>query len=199
MYNFKLTKLTGIYQIKNKINNKKYIGKSNNITLRWSLHIGNLFNNEHPNTELQKDFNTMGIEVFEFSILELSDNNLINLEQKYINDIDLNYDYNMYNATKERPKDLDTFIKYVNDKWLIKDKDNIKPFKIYKIEDKKEIIETAINCNIINDYPSRITFNRIIRFMGNTLGYIIEDKRGKIDNIKCTYKLIIDFDENYLI
>ena len=32
------SKITGIYKIENKINNKKYIGQSKNIHRRWNQH-----------------------------------------------------------------------------------------------------------------------------------------------------------------
>jgi predicted GIY-YIG superfamily endonuclease len=49
----RISKLSGIYQIKNKINSKIYIGYSINITLRWYLHIDNLMANKHDNYKLQ--------------------------------------------------------------------------------------------------------------------------------------------------
>ena len=37
-----LNKLSGIYEISNKINGRKYIGHSKNITYRWYHHLNNL-------------------------------------------------------------------------------------------------------------------------------------------------------------
>lgn len=198
----KLSKLAGIYQITNKINNKKYIGKSNNIMLRWSSHISDLINSSHRNKELQEDFNELGATTFDFTILELSDNinKLSFLEQKYINTLDLNYDYNKYNATRERLNDIKGFMTYINQKWLVPSglNDNeIERYKIYKEEDKKEILNMVVDYQLIDDAPSRITFNRVIRFMINTLGYSIENGRFRIKNKQYTYKLIVDFDEDF--
>lgn len=45
--------MIGIYQITNKHNNKKYIGKSGNLFNRWDKHISDLINNKHSNKYLQ--------------------------------------------------------------------------------------------------------------------------------------------------
>jgi group I intron endonuclease len=188
----KICKFSGIYQIRNKINNKRYIGKSNNITLRWNSHINNLLNDQHPNRELQKDFNIQGITVFEFLVLDLVDNlkDLTSLEQKYINTLDLDYDYNRYNATSIRIPDKITFINYINENWFIPKN------KIYLPIHRKEILDKARKCKIIDDAPSRITFNRVVRFMIVSLGYSIKTKRFQLNNKQYRYKLITDYNEN---
>ena len=47
---------TGIYLIRNKINNKVYIGQSRNIKQRWSRHKCDLNKGIHGNKHLQKSF-----------------------------------------------------------------------------------------------------------------------------------------------
>jgi len=56
--------IIGIYQIKNKINQKSYIGKSKNIKSRFHQH------KQRPPVLLEKAFNKYGIENFDFLILE---------------------------------------------------------------------------------------------------------------------------------
>lgn len=107
-YKYQIQKLIGIYQIRNNLNNKRYVGQSVNIYNRWSSHIADLIADKHLNKELQKDFNEYGISFFEFSILELieieskdkSQNKKILklIEQKYIDSLDLTFDYNQYNV-----------------------------------------------------------------------------------------------------
>ena len=58
-----------IYQIKNLINNKIYIGMTNAIDKRKNQHFSKLERNKHQNTFLQNDFNIHKRENFEFSIL----------------------------------------------------------------------------------------------------------------------------------
>jgi len=93
------------------------------------------------------------------------------------------------------------FINYINSKWLvpkgINNGNELNKYKIYKDEHREEIIKMVINCKMLKLYPSRITFNKVINMMEEDLGYAIESQRGTINKKQYTYKLIIDFDENY--
>jgi group I intron endonuclease len=61
----------GIYQIRNKLNNKSYIGSSKNLLNRWAKeHKPSLRNNKHYNSHLQHAWNKYGESNFEFIILE---------------------------------------------------------------------------------------------------------------------------------
>lgn len=97
----KQERLCGIYKIENKINSKVYIGQSNNIYKRWYAHKNDLRRNVHDNDYLQHAWNKYGEENFEFSIVELCENNIDVLnsrEQFYIdkfNVIDRNLGYNI--------------------------------------------------------------------------------------------------------
>lgn len=48
---------TGVYAIINKTNGRIYIGSSTNLLTRLSMHERLLIANNHPNAEMQKDFN----------------------------------------------------------------------------------------------------------------------------------------------
>jgi group I intron endonuclease len=89
----------GIYCIKNKINNKMYIGQSIHIHRRWSEHKYELNHNIHDNDYLQKSWNKYGSNSFEFNIVELcSIDELDNKECYYIslyNTFDKKYGYNL--------------------------------------------------------------------------------------------------------
>ena len=87
--------MIGIYQIKNKFNNKRYIGKSKNIFKRLDSHIEYLLSNKHHNYYLQKDFIKNGYNGFTYEILDICDfEDLNKLESEYINQLDIN-DYNI--------------------------------------------------------------------------------------------------------
>jgi len=76
---------SGIYQIKNLINNKVYIGKSKSLKQRLNVHLSELRNNKHHSFHLQRSVNKYGIENFEYSILEYCDvENLSIKEDAYI-------------------------------------------------------------------------------------------------------------------
>lgn len=74
---------SGIYQIVNKITQKRYIGKSSNISSRWRGHRHDLRNNKHGNDYLQKAWNKYGEVCFDFEILQLCSLDLCALYEDY--------------------------------------------------------------------------------------------------------------------
>jgi predicted transcriptional regulator len=77
----------GIYCIENLLNNKKYIGESENISGRIVAHKSLLRRNKHDNPYLQRAYNKSGLENFSFYILEecsVDKEILDNLETYYI-------------------------------------------------------------------------------------------------------------------
>lgn len=79
-------KKSGIYYIKNKVNNKIYIGQTKDIDGRRKEHKRDLKANRHVNWHLQKAFEKYGDSNFEFGILEYCEiDELDNKEVYYIN------------------------------------------------------------------------------------------------------------------
>jgi group I intron endonuclease len=62
--------ISGIYQIRNKINGHCYIGSAMNIRKRWREHARALNNNVHHSQYLQRAWLRYGADAFEFSILK---------------------------------------------------------------------------------------------------------------------------------
>lgn len=90
-----------IYKIENKINNKKYIGLTNNIIRRKARHFTDLRSNRHDNSFLQKEFNIYGQDNFSFEILYSGDVSIEEIGEKekyYIKQYD-SY-YNGYNQNE---------------------------------------------------------------------------------------------------
>jgi group I intron endonuclease len=80
-----MNNLTGIYKITNLINNKCYIGQTNNIPRRWSEHKSALNRNLHHNEHLQKSWLRYGEINFKFEVLEYcSLEDLNTLEEFYV-------------------------------------------------------------------------------------------------------------------
>lgn len=79
-------KQTGVYIIKNTVNNKIYIGSSShNINNRITVHKRFLKQNKHENTYLQACYNKYGENTFTFEILELCNKeSCIEREQYYL-------------------------------------------------------------------------------------------------------------------
>jgi len=62
--------IRGVYEIRNGLNGKIYIGASNNIHPRWSKHRKLLRRGKHNSVLLQSDWDEHGQEAFTFSVLE---------------------------------------------------------------------------------------------------------------------------------
>lgn len=86
-----------IYEIRNLITNKRYIGRTKQPEIRRKRHFSELKNNKHHCYKLQKSYNEYGEENFKFKILELIDDKLEaeKVEHNYINS-----DEELYNISK---------------------------------------------------------------------------------------------------
>lgn len=95
----------GIYCIENTINNKKYIGSSNDFIQRKGQHTYQLKNACHYNSHLNSSFQKYGKENFKFSILEYcndcNDLELKILEQKWVDLFDVTNREKGYNKVKD--------------------------------------------------------------------------------------------------
>ena len=81
----------GIYQIKNTINGKIYIGSSKNIHIRWNKHKNDLTKGFHHNIHLQRSFHKNG-DVFEYILLESClKEDLFDREEFWINKLSPSY------------------------------------------------------------------------------------------------------------
>jgi group I intron endonuclease len=91
-----MKKISGIYKIINKVNNKYYVGSSRNIKNRWNTHKQSLKNQSHHNEYLQRAWNKYGENAFDFLIeKEVLEDKLFEVEQEYLNEAKINS--NSYN------------------------------------------------------------------------------------------------------
>ena len=75
-----------IYQIINKLTQKRYIGETLNAEERKQRHFSDLRKNNHHSEKLQRAFNKYGEENFEFGIIEeVPDSERFEYEMSYIN------------------------------------------------------------------------------------------------------------------
>ena len=88
-----------VYKITNKINNKLYIGITNNYKKRWANHKCKSAWNEQPNNQMYIDMQNYGIEKFEFEILaEVEPEKLKETEQEFIETLKPTYNSNRANG-----------------------------------------------------------------------------------------------------
>ena len=83
---------SGIYQIKNTLNGKCYIGSAVNLRKRWRDHLRDLCRGEHFNHHLQAAFDKYGEGVFIFKTLErIEPKMLLEREQHYLDTLKPEY------------------------------------------------------------------------------------------------------------
>ena len=77
----------GIYCIRNIVNNKMYIGSTNNFDNRKYRHFHQLENGIHHSILLQRAYDKYGKDSFVFEILKICDNDedLLKIEQEFLN------------------------------------------------------------------------------------------------------------------
>lgn len=76
-------KISGVYQILNKLDGKFYIGSAVNFNKRWNLHKYKLNKNKHDNKHLQAAWNKYGEGAFEFCILECCEKDLLVAKEQF--------------------------------------------------------------------------------------------------------------------
>lgn len=91
---------SGIYQIFNKVNGKRYIGSAVDLDKRWKVHKTELNRKRHHSRHLQSAWNIYGESAFVFQVIEYVENanQLIYKEQgwlKYTESYKEEYGYNM--------------------------------------------------------------------------------------------------------
>lgn len=95
----------GIYQIRNLVDNKIYIGSSKSLYQRLHRHLNNLRKNKHDNQHLQNAFNKYGESSFIFEIVEFCNlSEQYEVEQYWINNF---FGDNCYNINIEAVKPPD--------------------------------------------------------------------------------------------
>jgi group I intron endonuclease len=141
----------GIYQIKNKINQKIYVGSSINVNKRLYKHLWMLRRGDHDNIHLQNSFNEYGENCFDFSLIEHCDcNDLINRENHYISffsSCNDTYGYNLASVNEFRRNTYNDGVKVKLSKYNLNKNGNITKFSLTNIDTNQEFIfDNLVDC-----------------------------------------------------
>ena len=95
----------GVYLIRNKTNNRAYIGSSKNVKRRLSQHFSYLKTGTHSNKTLQSDYSMVGRKSFEIKFYPLKESEIFEYES-YLIDMTKPY-YNFRKSPKINTKTLE--------------------------------------------------------------------------------------------
>lgn len=140
----------GIYQIKNLINNKVYIGSSINLINRKYKHFWMLDSGIHDNEFLQKSFNKYGRKNFVFSVIELCNElELIDKENYHISFSKSNeseFGYNLAKVNEFRRNTYNQEVKIKLSKYNLVKNGNINKFSLTHIDTKHtEVFDNLVD------------------------------------------------------
>lgn len=143
--------MIGIYMIRNKINNKVYIGQTIDIDNRWMQHRSRLKCENHENKHLQAAYNLYGKDAFEYVLLE--ECNEDELDEKEIFYIQY---YDSYNTGYNKDFGGQGCKGYKHSEEEI--------LKMRYIQNPKAILQLDTDLNIVNEWIS-------CSHAGKTLGF----------------------------
>jgi group I intron endonuclease len=131
--------MKGIYKITNLKNKKVYIGQTDRLNEREREHFYRLERNKHHNEHLQKSFNKYGKSMFNFEVIELTDN-LDERELYWVNENGgINSDKN-YNLKNPETKEWSDYVKVKHGKSILGE-DNPNYGNKWTEEQKKQMSE----------------------------------------------------------
>lgn len=173
----------GIYQIKNLINNKVYIGSSINVLERKYKHFWMLSNNIHDNEHLQNSYNKYGYENFIFETVESCDESeLILKENFYIlnkKSNDSNFGYNLALVNDFRRNKYNESVKIKLSKHNLLKNGNFLSFKLISLKDGFTMVYddlvTATNYLIENGYAKGNPRNVRMKLSASLRGKVLNN------------------------
>lgn len=77
------SKISGVYRIKNILNDKVYVGSSVNISKRWNWHLTRLNAVRHHNKKLQRSWSKHGSRAFVFEIINICSPEMLLIREQF--------------------------------------------------------------------------------------------------------------------
>lgn len=159
-----MERISGIYMIRNKLNEKIYIGQSADIYGRWVKHKNFLKNNTHHNKHLQAAWNKYGEDNFEFSIVERCSCDKLDSSETYW----ISY-YSSYNNGYNLDCGGSGIRGYKHTKEELE--------KMRRVHNSLSVLQFDLEFNLLNEWTSITTASK-------QLGYSRDAIRCRCDNDK---------------
>lgn len=142
---------SGIYQIRNLVNGKLYIGSAENLQRRKCTHLNELRNSKHHSNRLQNAFNKYGEENFIFEVIEFCEdkNKLIEHEQYWIDRFETYNKEKGYNICDKAGKPK-----------------NLKGYK-FSEEHNKKISEAKTGIKLSEEHKNNVSLGRTGKYTGD--------------------------------
>ena len=173
---------SGIYQIKNLVNDDVYIGSAMDFYQRKKKHFNSLKNKNHHSRYLQNAVNKYGIENFEFGILEYCTESLLEREQYFVNKLNP-----VYNITRDIINNTPSEES--------KKKMSISRLKLFqkglKPNGSKPIIQTDLKGNFIKEYSSIRQASIELNMDRSGIQRVLYGKYKQMNGYIFKYKLVL--------
>lgn len=157
-------KTAGVYQIKNKVNGRYYIGSARDIVNRFLTHLSKLINNACHNRRIQNDWNKYSYRNFEFSVIEVCEQNIMmDIEQRYL-DIGFRNPKIFYNHKPVAKSGVTgRYSLDLRRKMSLVQKRNENKYNFYNIATKESVFCSIFD--LIDKYPNlnRKTLNKLVK------------------------------------
>ena len=155
----------GIYQITCTKTNKTYLGSTGNIIKRLKQHYRQLTLNQHPNLEMQQDFNLYGEKTFGVSFIKLVPQNysrkqLYLDEQNYL-DVVKSFQVQYYNQSHKCKKSVARPMITNEIRSFIRQ--HVDPYNCSRLTSDTFEVNGAVKTVISYEFQDRITHYHIIR------------------------------------
>lgn len=175
--------MSGVYQIYNPINNKRYIGSSINVERRLKEHLRNLKKNTHCNVHLQSAYNKYK-DVLQFQFLEECEPDECLIFEQYYLDYYKSYNREFgYNCMSEEKK------KETIDKIRVK---TIERYKDYKNKKNNIFIKAIFDNGECKYFYAYKDASRQLKIDKGSIRYAFKFKNGRCDKIKATFVKITE-------
>lgn len=180
--------MSGVYQIYNTVNGKRYIGSSIHIEQRFKEHLRNLRANKHINAHLQSAWNKYGEHSFVFEEVELCEpDQCLKIEQEYI-------DY-YHAADRKFGYNIDPYADHAGNtlseekrkSWRVNlSKAVRKRYSDYSNRPKGYWLKVIFS-NDVKYYPSFREASRQLGIDKGAIQYCFKRKQGYCGKLNCTF------------